>query len=160
VTIWSEEVEPVLRAIATAKGGRLADGLLGLGRGSGRAREALGLELDEADIYRAILLLMDEGYIEGELKDEFGPEPSAHVSGLRVTGRGQQALGEWPRFELLTTPSTLALMLEQLAEQVSPDDQGPLRKAAAYLRSLSVETVRTAVVMAGVTLARDAAGLS
>jgi hypothetical protein len=158
VSLWTEQAEPVLQAIASAKSGRLADGYVGLGRG--RASAALGLDLDEAEIHRAILLLKDAGYIECELKYEWGPEPSARVSGLQVTGRGQQAIGEWPRFELLTTPSTLALMLEQLAEQVPADDQRPLRKAAAYVRSLSVETVRTAIVTAGITLARDAAGLS
>jgi hypothetical protein len=158
MSVWDDLAEPVLRSIKDAKGGRLRDGILALGRG--RGSEALGLPFAEAEIHRAILLLMDEEYIDADLKYEWGPEPSARLTKLHVTPAGHQALGEWPRFELLVTPSTLAAMLEKLAEQAAPEDQGPLRKAAAYVRGLSADTLRTAFVAAGVILVRQKLGLS
>lgn len=156
MSVWEDEAAPVLRSIASAQGGRLADGILMLGHG--RGGEALGLEMDDAVIHRAILLLLDEDYIEAHAEYETGP--GAILTGLRVTGRGQQALGEWPRFELLTTPSTLALMLEHLSEQAgSEEDRSVLRRAAGYVRGLSKESVRGAIVRAGVIITRQQLGI-
>ncbi|HEV7529183.1 MAG TPA: hypothetical protein VGO29_09835 [Solirubrobacteraceae bacterium] len=62
-----------------------------------------------------ILQLSDAGYVEFKnLSYEIAG--GAHISGLHITGRGLQVLGEWPRFEAIVSPLTLAALLEALAE--------------------------------------------
>ena len=60
------------------------------------------------------------------------------ITHFQVTGRGQQALGEWPLFDQIASPETLALLLERLAEEAPSDEEANnLRKAATYARSLA-----------------------
>jgi hypothetical protein len=64
---------------------------------------------------------------------------------ILVTGRGMQALGQWPLFEEITSPPTLAAFLERLAERAeNPEDADILRRTADYVRSLSGAVLQAA----------------
>jgi hypothetical protein len=77
-----------------------------------------------------------------------------------VTGEGQQARGEWPRFEMLMTPSTLAVLLEKMAERAASEEQRTiLKRAADYVRTLPGPAVRAAGVAVAIHLFRGAVGL-
>lgn len=77
-----------------------------------------------------------------------------------MTGRGQQALGQWPLFDEIASPQTLALFLERFADEAATqEEETNLRRAAAYARSLSVATVKAAAIGAATQGARAALGL-
>ena len=87
-------------------------------------------------------------------------DPSAYFSHLRVTGRGQQALGEWPLFAEVASPETLALLLERFADEAPTEEEaGNLRRAAVYARSLSTATLKAAVVGVVTQLAKAGLGI-
>jgi hypothetical protein len=102
--------------------------------------------------------LNDLGYVDGQVQYETGP--GALFTHLRVTGRGQQALGEWPLFDEIASPATLALFLERLAEEAPTDEEASnLRRAAGYVRGLAVPALRAAAVGALAHVARAYLGL-
>jgi hypothetical protein len=146
----------VLRALATDADEDLRHGFLHVGRG-GRG-ETLGLDLDGHQIHDAILTLLDMDYVEAQVQYESGP--GASFTHLRVTGRGQQALGEWPLFDEIASPDTLALFLERLAEEAPTDEEeSNLRRAAVYIRNLGVPALRALAVGAIAHAARAALNL-
>ncbi len=147
---------PVLRALATSEDSYVRDGYLTIGHG--RGADALGLELSDGEIHDAILTLADADYVDFELQYETGP--GAHLTNFSVTGRGQQALGEWPLFDTIASPETLALMLERLAEEAPTDEEADnMRRAARYVRTLSVPALRALATGAVSTLARRMMGI-
>jgi hypothetical protein len=155
VTIWERRDLPVLQALATSEDEGVRQGFLNVGATD---QQALGLDLPVNDVHDALLTLRDAGYIEGELQHE-GPD-SVFVTHFQVTGRGQQALGEWPLFDELASPATLALLLERLAEEAaSPQEAQSLRRAASYAGGLTASTLRAAAVAALAHVARTHLGL-
>jgi len=97
--------------------------------------------------------LGDAEYIEGELQHEGGR--SALITHFQVTGRGEQALGEWPLFDQLASPDTLALLLERLAEEAPSDEEARnLRRAASYARGVAGSALRSAAIAALAHVAR------
>jgi hypothetical protein len=155
VTIWERRDLPVLRALATSEDENLRQGFLHL---DATEQQPLGLELPAKDVRDALLTLLHAGYIEGELQRE-GPD-SVFVTHFQVTGRGYQALGEWPLFDQLASPATLALLLERLAEEASsPQEQGSVRRAASYAGRLAGSTLKAAAIGAGAHVARVGLGL-
>jgi hypothetical protein len=155
MTVWERRDLPVLRALATSEDENVRQGFLDL---SADQERPLGLEMTTADAYEAVLTLRDAGYIEGELQHEGGH--GALVTNFQVTGRGQQALGEWPWFDELASPATLALLLERLAEEASsPAEAGSLRRAANYARGLTGSTLRAATIATFAHVARIHLGL-
>jgi hypothetical protein len=156
VTVWAERDLPVLRALDVSDDVNIREGFLSLGDLD--AREALGLELGNADVYDAMLVLRDAAYIDFELKHETGP--GALFTRVAVTGRGQQALGQWPLFDSLAAPETIALLLERLAEEASTEEEASnLRRAAGYMRTLSLAAVRAFAASAISTLVRGSLGI-
>lgn len=154
-TFWERRDLPVLRALATSDDEDLRHGFLSI---TERQEAPLGLELEAGDVYAAVLALADAGYVSGELGSETGL--SVHFTRLTVTGHGQQALGQWPLFDEIASPETLALLLERLAEEAPSDEEAEnLRKAADYARSLGAASLRALAVGAVSQLARIAAGL-
>jgi len=117
----------------------------------------LGLDLAGGEFHDAILTLRDAGYVEGDLSYAGGP--TAHFAGLYVTGRGLQALGEWPLFDEIASPDTLALLLERFAEEAPIGDAANLRRAAQYARRLGAASLRSAAVGALAHVARIGLGL-
>jgi hypothetical protein len=153
MTAWERRDLPVLQALATSDDEDIRQGVLQLD-----AEKKLGLDLTIEDVYDAVLTLADADYIEGELQHESGR--SILITRFQVTGRGQQALGEWPLFDQLASPQTLALLLERLAEEAPTDEEaGNLRRAAQYARGLAASTVRAALIGAATHLARHYAGV-
>ena len=110
-TRWEQRALPVLRALANPTGHYIREGILFVGHG--RDSE-LGVDLPAGFLHDTILQLADLGYVQlNEVNYEGGG--GATFLGLRITGRGLQVLGQWPRFEALISPGTLAAVLEQLS---------------------------------------------
>jgi hypothetical protein len=156
MTVWERRDLPVLTALARPEDESVREGFLC--GGHGRAREALGLELEDDEIHEALLTLRDAGYVDFDVEYESGP--GSIYNHLSVTGRGQQALGQWPLFDTIVSPETLARLLEQLAEEAATDEEAQnMRRAAKYVRTLSGVALRTFAVGAIATAIRGALGL-
>ncbi len=156
MTIWERRDLPVLRALADTEDDNILQVVLQL---SSEEKTPLELDLTTGEVYDAVLTLMDAGYIEGELKHEGGS--SALVTDLQVTGRGLQALGEWPLFDQLASPETLAQLLERMAEEApTVEEAGYLHRAATYARGLAAPTLRSAAIGTLAYVARAHFGLT
>jgi hypothetical protein len=131
-------------------------GLLQLGLGQ-QGAEWLELDIDEGELFDTLHQLQDLGYVRFNVTLEGGP--GALFLDLRLTGRGLQVLGEWPRFEAWASPATLAAFAEQLGQFVSPDDRTRLERAAAYLRSQAPGAIKGAAITAGSQLVRNVLGI-
>jgi hypothetical protein len=151
---WTDRALPVLHTLAMPSDD-FRDGFLSLGRG--RAEANLGIELSDDAVEQTILQLDDLGYVE--FRDVTPEAPfGVHFAGLKVTGRGMQALGEWPRFEALISPLTFAALLEQLADFAGAEEQSAIRRAAAVVRRLSGAALRSLVLGTGGQLLRNFLG--
>jgi hypothetical protein len=120
---WDDALA-VLATLAAPADQTLRDGTMFLGPGDA---DQLGLGLDPSVVHDAILALSDAGYVEWD-NWQYSGGPGASISGLRVTGAGMQALGQWPALRTITTPASLAHLLEALADY-APDAEreGTLR---------------------------------
>jgi hypothetical protein len=109
VSAWDEEALPVLRVLQDPQDRNLKDGFLPVGQGAGA--NALRLAMDEGVLVETIFQLSDLRYVSfGDYSGNLG------FTDLRITGRGLQVLGEWPRFEAMVSPATLAEAVERFAE--------------------------------------------
>lgn len=136
MTVWERRDLPVLSALASATDRELQAGYLDISL----ARETLGLGLTSSEIRDSILTLGGAGYVEYDVAYETGN--GGLFTKLRVTGRGQQALGEWPFFTEMT-PTTLAELLDRFAEEAATDEEAEhVRSAADYIRSLPAATIK------------------
>jgi hypothetical protein len=156
VSLWTDRDLVVLQALLNARDPDLRDGYLSLGHG--RARTALEVELPDAQIYDSLLVLRDAGYVEFDVQLETGP--GAHYTQLAVTGAGMQALGQWPVFDAVTSPETVALLLERLAPEAPTEEEtANLRRAAAYVREMAPAAFRSLATGAVSALIRAHLGL-
>jgi hypothetical protein len=155
-THWESVALPVLQALVDKEEALRDRGLLQLGVGQDGAKW-LGLDIDQGELFDTLHQLQDLGYVSFNVTLVSGP--GALFLDLRLTGRGLQVLGEWPRFEAWASPATLAAFAEQLAQFVSPDDRTRLERAAAYLRSQAPGVVKGAAIAAGSQLVRSALGI-
>jgi hypothetical protein len=157
MTVWERRDLPVLEALATSHDEHVRSGFVSVRAGA--PSEHLGVELDGAEIHDAILALADAGYVEAtnvSYETGFG----AIFTGLRVTGRGQQALGEWPLFDEIASPDRLAALLERLAQEAPTEEEAAnMRKAADYARTVGAQTLRALATGALARLARIAMGV-
>jgi hypothetical protein len=153
---WQNDGLPVLRALHDPADYHLREGILMLGRGRGAS---LGLDLDDDLLHDVVLALGDLGYVEyNEITYEAGG--GAYFSGIRVAGRGLQVLGEWPRFEAMTSASTLGQTLERLADYAPDDDERTrVQRAGRFVRSFGTRALKTTTIAVGSHLARGALGL-
>jgi hypothetical protein len=153
---WADRALPVLRALQNPTDSHVRDGFMSIGRG--RAEQNLGVELSDDAVHDTILQLADFDYVEfNDLGYEGGG--GAHFSGLKVTGRGMQVLGEWPRFEALVSPLTMAALLETLSEYAAPEEATAMKRAAAYVRRMAPAALRALVFGAGGQALRGMLGL-
>jgi hypothetical protein len=151
MTVWERRDYPVLHALANSDDENLRHGFLS-------AAEQLGLEMTPGDLHDALLALADADYIDVQVGYESGP--SALFTHLQVTGRGQQALGQWPLFDEIASPETLAMLLEHLAaEAATSEEESNLRRAADYVRGVSAATLRALVIGVVAQLAKSGLGL-
>jgi hypothetical protein len=147
---------PVLQHIVEKEDALRERGLLQLGLGQNGAKW-LGLDVDDGELFDTLYQLQDLGYVSFNVTLEGGQ--GALFIDLRLTGRGLQVLGEWPRFEAWSSPATLAAFAEQLAQFVAPDDRTRLERAAGYLRSQAPGAIKGAATAAGSQLVRNALGI-
>lgn len=154
---WTDRALPVLRALKDPSDPQFVESrILTLGRG--RAEKTLGVDLSDGAVYETILQLGDAGYVDYSDITFFHPN-GAHVFGLTVSGRGMQILGEWPRFELLISPRTLAALLEALADYVPEEEAAPMRRSASFIRKMAGTTLKGIVVGVGSHYAKQALGI-
>ena len=156
MTTWENRDLPVLRALATTDDENVRNGFLMLRLGR---TGTLELSLADQEIHEAVLVLADVGYVEGN-EPSYDTGGGATFTRFRVTGRGQQALGQWPLFHDLISPETMAELLDRLAEEAPSDEESEnLRRAANYIRKVSSGVVRAAGTAATSQLLRNALGL-
>lgn len=153
MTTWERRDRPALEALArpgTVEGGFLVVEKHG-------ETDKLGIGLTNAETYDALLVLMDAGYVSGEVDPPGGG--GAIFKQLLVTGRGMQALGEWPWFSE-PSPTTIAALIERLSEETSNEAEArDAHKAASYIASVGADTLKAAVAAAGSSLIRGSLGL-
>ena len=101
--------------------------------------------MSDAELHDALLALRDVGFVHLD-EIQYTSGSSASVLGARVTGRGMQALGQWPSMQAATSPITLAAILDLLRDY-APDDgtRAQLGDAAASVKRLGAGAVREAV---------------
>jgi hypothetical protein len=152
---WEEQALPLLVALRQATDRHVREGILMLGY---RDAASLGLDLPVSVILATLFQLGDLGYVEYD-NIQLAGGGGAIVTGLRVTGRGLQVLGQWPRFEAIVSPATLATLIEQLADYASPEESPPMRRAAAAVRRMGTAGLKSAAIGIGGQLLRGALGL-
>jgi hypothetical protein len=153
VNVWERRDLPVLSALATTEDQHVRAGFLDLSL----AQSTLGVDLTNSEAHDAILTLGDVGYVEYDIGYETGN--GGLFNKLKVTGRGQQALGEWPLFTEVT-PATLAELLDRFADEAPTDEEADnARTAAAYVRSIPAAAFKAVVRTVMVEGAKGAAGL-
>jgi hypothetical protein len=143
----------LLKSLSEPTDAMLREGVLFLAAGP---PQHLGLELEAHVIHDARLALEDAGYVQWTDWNHM----SGTITGLRVTSRGMQALGEWPALYTILTPASLSQLLEDLADYAAdPEKQAILRRAAQRARSWSAETLRESIISLGAAWARSRHGL-
>jgi hypothetical protein len=135
----------------------LTHGILPVGWGN-RGAAVLGLELSDDAIHDTILQLSDVGYVEYH-DISYTTGASATFVGLRVTGRGLQVLGQWPRFEALVSPATLAELVDRLVDYAASGEEPPMSRAAGVIRRAGAASLLSAAIGIGSHLLRGALGL-
>jgi hypothetical protein len=154
-THWQDRALPVLEALHNRDSELASTGILFLGGGE---NDILGLDLAPETSHQTILQLVDAGYVEhGELS-YYHPSGVA-FTGLRVTGRGLQVLGEWPRFEAMVSPATLAELVERLADYAPADEAKDLRRATGVLGGMARNAMFDVALGLGKAWARQRLGL-
>lgn len=153
---WTDRALPVLRALEAPSNGQVRDGFLSIGRG--RAEKNLGVALSDDATHDTILQLHDAGYVEFK-NVSYETGGGAHFSGLHITGRGLQVLGQWPRLEAIVSPLTFAALLDALAEYAPADEATEMKRAANFVRRVAGTTLTSLALGAGGQLLRGALGI-
>lgn len=149
---WQDALA-LLKSLSEPADATLREGVLFLGSGP---RQDLGLDLEPDVIHDALLALEDAGYVQWGAWNHM----SGTITGLRVTSRGMQALGEWPALYTMLTPASLSQLLEDLAGYAADSEkQALLRRAAQQARSCSAETLRESIISLGAAFARSRHGI-
>jgi hypothetical protein len=100
-------------------------------------------ELTEQDVHLAVETLHDDGLVDyrDQTWDSAG---GVHWTAFQVSGAGLQALGEWPVFDVLTSPAELGQLLEALAElAANGEEETNLRTAARSARAKTTEALQS-----------------
>ena len=129
---WSEIDEPVLEWLHAQSSSALPQPWqlrLGLRREVEPPEEVPGVDSEEMD--QALVRLEEHHLIAGRRQETIG---YAYWSGLRVTARGMQILGEWPDLDQLTTAVGLKLLINELADAAGDvNDQSALRRLVGVI---------------------------
>jgi hypothetical protein len=112
VTVWTQRDLPVLEALSAPRDEHLRLGYLTIDYG--RGSDVLGVALSDDAIYDSLLTLRNADYVDFDVELEMGP--GAHFTQLAITGGGYQALGEWPLFDEISSPETIARLLSRADE--------------------------------------------
>jgi hypothetical protein len=140
---WTERDLAVLRAVADPSSARATNRFMWVG--GTKARDSIGVDFDDDVILDSLLILRDAGYVH--FLHEPGGGTDSLLKDFEVTGPGMQVLGEWPMFDVVTSPETIALLLEYLApEAPTPEETTELKRAATYIRTLAPTVLQKLVV--------------
>ena len=155
---WERSALPVLQALAGCEDQRVRDGIIGLGHG--RGAQALGIEMDDGELHDALMALADVDYIHIE-DVQYESGGGAIVVGARVTGRGMQALGQWPSLQAAMSPVTLVAVLERLGDY-APDEtvRAQIGEAVESAREAGAQVVQEAVASFAAEALKQQLGLS
>jgi hypothetical protein len=148
MSTWSESDEPVLRWLREQGSSFLPETWnlkLGLRRSVEPPDEVPGLSSEQMD--QALTRLLEHGLIDGRRQETIG---YAFWSGLRMTARGMQVLGEWPDLDQLTSAVGMKMLLNELAKSATDtEDQGALRRMVGVIgevgEGIALSTLNTAV---------------
>jgi len=132
MSTWTESDEPTLRWLRDQGSSFLPETWnlqLGLRQSVELAAEVPGLDSEQMD--RALTRLHEHGLIDGRRQETTG---YASWSGLRITARGMQVLGEWPDLDQLTSAVGMKMLLDELAKSAADtEDQGALRRMVGVI---------------------------
>jgi hypothetical protein len=132
MSTWIESDEPTLRWLREQGSSFLPETWilrLGLRQSVEPAAEVPSLDSEQMD--RALTRLHGHGLIDGRRQEAIG---FASWSGLRLTARGMQVLGEWPDLDQLTSAVGIKMLLDELAKSAADtDDQGALRRMVGVI---------------------------
>jgi hypothetical protein len=92
------------------------------------------VDLSDSEVALSLVTLRDAGYIEVEESLTYGGESGTYTQ-LLVTGRGMQAIGEWPFFIELTLATLAAGAASAPSAPPAPRYEGSL----PALRARAVE---------------------
>jgi hypothetical protein len=100
-------------------------------------------ELTDQDVHLAVETLHDEGLVDYRDRS-WDSAGGVSWTAFQVSGAGLQALGEWPVFEVLTSPAELGRLLDALAELApSEEEDTNLRTAARTARTKTAEALQS-----------------
>lgn len=132
MSTWTESDEPVLRWLQAQAPSFLPQTWrleLGLRDSVEPPDEVPGLNSEQMD--QALTRLLEHGLIAGRRQETIG---YAYWSGLRVTARALQVLGEWPDLDQLTSAVGVKMLLNELARSAGDaEDQGALRRMVGVI---------------------------
>lgn len=147
MSTWIESDEPVLRWLREQGSSFLPETWnlkLGLRDSVEPPDEVSGLNSEQMD--RTLTRLFEYGLLDGRRQETIG---YAFWSGLRMTARGMQILGEWPDLDQLTSAVGLKMLFNELAKSATnTEDQGALRRMVGIIgevgEGIALSTLNTA----------------
>jgi hypothetical protein len=154
-TLWQDRALPVLEALHKRDSELAAAGILFLGGGED---DGLGLDLSSETIHQTIHQLVDAGYVEHGEVSYYHPSGVTFID-LRITGCGLQVLGEWPCFEAIMSPTTLAELVERLASYAPAEEANDVRRAAGVVGGMTRTAVFDVALGLGKAWVRQRLGL-
>jgi hypothetical protein len=90
--------------------------------------EVAGLDSEHLD--QALVRLLEHGLVDGKRQETIG---FASWTGLRVTARGMQVLGEWPDLDQLASAVGVKMLLNELAKSAPNEEQSSLRRMVGVI---------------------------
>lgn len=155
MTLWESRDLPLLQAADDPANEQIQRHYFQVGQGM--AATAFKVDMSEDDIYAGLVALRDAGYVQ--FRESRSGGAHATVTQFAVTGAGMQMLGEWPRFESIVSPITLAAFLERLAEEApTAEEESAARSAAGYVRGLAQGVLQSLATGVASALLRGALG--
>jgi hypothetical protein len=101
--------------------------------------------VSEREFHRSVLTLADASYV-AHSNAEYAGGGDCAFEGFQVTGAGMQALGLWPMFDELGSPTQLATLLDALGRDAATEEERTnLQRAAAAVRRSAPDVVRAAL---------------
>lgn len=155
MTLWDSRDAPALRHLVEHPP---EHGVLETDYRSDQPRAGLPA-LTEGEIYRAVEVLGDAGYVAWSGSEGEGGGGRYYFD-FQVTGEGKRVLGLWPRLDALASPEELAAVLEALARRApTEEDRSALEGSADLARRTVPDLLRSALSGALGALVRSQIGL-
>jgi hypothetical protein len=109
MSVWTDRDQPVLQHLISSPP---EHNILWTRKWSDDPRPDLP-QVTEREFHKSVLTLHDAGYVAWD-RDEGERGGGWNFQGFLVTGAGKQALGLWPRFDVLASPEGLSAVLDTL----------------------------------------------